>query len=196
MKGSIAFLLGCFIGSVITQVWMEKHPSEKPVEKLEEAPEKESSQVEDKEPEKKAENKEGFREKTTIDDYKAVTQEEQTAYNKIVKAHYDPANDESPKEDDDSLDQIHEEVKNNPPREISEKEFGTFGYAQSALYYDPEYDLLTWDEEQSETIDDPTDEYRVVGDALKYSGFKTDPSLSTLWIRNYRLRTDYVIYKK
>ena len=53
-----------------------------------------------------------------------------------------------------------------------------------------------YDEETEETIDDPQDVYRIVGDVLKFSPFKNDDSMTEPYIRNYRLRTDYVIYKR
>jgi len=200
MKGSIAFLIGCFIGSVVTQVWMDKHstPDKEKVEKKDEDPKTEEPEADKSEnTESKTEDKKkGFREQSTLDDYRTKANEERITYNTIVKAEYDYAESEHPTEDDDSLDDLHEQVKNNPPREISEKEFGTFGYAQETLVYDTEYELLELDDDSETPIDDPMDEYRIVGDVLKFSGFKTDPSLNTIWVRNYRLRTDYVIHKK
>lgn len=195
MKGSILFIIGCFVGSVVTQVWMDRHsndevPSKESAkdEKKEESSEEASESVEPK--------KDGFREKTSIDDYTTPSQEEQYKYNQIMKKEgYDPAETEHPT-DDESLEAIHEEAKHKPPREIDENEFGRFGYEEESLYYDVDFEVLEYDDESGDTIDDPNEEYRIVGDILKTSDFKTNPEKSVLLIRNYKLRTDYRIYKK
>jgi hypothetical protein len=191
MKGAICFVIGCFIGSVVTQVWMDRHSENKPEENNKEDVPKESEKSEES-----PENKEGFREKSSIDDYKQRSEEDRVAYDKIVKSeHYDPAEYEHPK-DEDSLEELHEEAKSRPPREITEKEFGKFGYEEDILYYDSEYEILEYDNEENTPIDDPAEEFRIVGDVLKTSGFKDDEEKSVIRIRNYRLKTDYEIYKK
>lgn len=133
----------------------------------------------------------GYKEKTSIDNYEPYDKDDIVNYDKVVKAYdgtsnVDPAETESP-EDDYEEKRAEDRVK--PTIEISKTEFGTYGYETVDVYYDSETNYV-W-EDGAEPFDD-SDVVNMFGHLLE-NGFDSDDK-KVMYIRNFRLMTDYAVF--
>lgn len=125
-----------------------------------------------------------------------------TKYYKEVGAEaMDPADSEYPREDDEELEQIKQEVLNDelrskrthPPEIIKADDVGET-FEVSDLYYYTDDDVLANDAEEMIGKTDGGELY-LVGDCLTKFGFKDDDSQKTIFVRNYELGIDYCVTK-
>lgn len=175
----VGFAIGCFVGSVVTKIYID-------IKKEKE--EKESDKSESEESTNK-ETKGKFWEKSSIDDYEAKKAKDMVDYSKIIDEYeYDPADSEHPT-DEETLEELHEKYKNHPTKQISEEEFGTFGYDCHTVYYNEDRDEF-WEEGGSPY--DPDDVAMILANVPEYSGFIREGD-EKIFIRNFRLQMDIVL---
>lgn len=168
------FSAGVLIGAIVATIYadVKKDEAKKP-----EVGGKKTSENDDDEEIK-------YKETSSLDDYEAFKAEEMTKYSELTKLYdVDPAETESPT--DEELEAVHDELRHRPPIEISATEYGTFGYDTQEFYYNPEYNVL-W-EDGEETLDDD-DTIHFCGNLLE-SGFEEEGKTS-MYIRNFRLQMD------
>lgn len=175
----LAFVAGTVLGVIIGSVHSDETSKKKET-------------VDEKKDDKADSNKEnGYKEKTSIDDYKPYVNEDLVAYDNVTKQYdgssVDPAETESPEEDDYEEKRTEDRVK--PTVEISKAEFGTYGYDTIDVYYDSEHNFV-W-EDGAEPFDD-SDVVNMFGHLLE-CGFDSEDK-KVMYIRNFRLMTDFAVF--
>lgn len=174
----VCFVAGCFVGAFVTKVYLDIK-KEKEINKTEEK----------KTDDPKEETKDKFWEKSSIDNYEATTNQDMVDYSKIINEYvYDPADSEHPT-DEDALEELHEKYRNFKTKQITEDEFGTFGYDCHTVYYNEDrYEF--WEEGGSPYSPDET--AMILGDVPEDSGFIREGE-EKIFIRNFRLQMDIVL---
>ena len=165
----LAFLAGTAFGAIIAIVYDDSDNKN----------DKKKSKENDK-PVSDVKSGDEFKESSTIDTYTPPKQDDIVAYTTV-----DPAESESPSEDPyEEIDKQHRRL----PLLISETEYNSYGFETQDLYYDPEQRLL-W-QDGNEPFD--ADTVAIICGGLLEGAF--DDGNRVVYIRNFRLTTDYAIY--